>query len=355
MPSILYQKVLKPIFFAFDPELVHDTMVNVGELLGKSRLGRAVIALPYQYRGPDISRVIDGIRYETPVLLSAGFDTNARLTEILPSFGFGGEEIGSVTARPCEGNPKPRLTRLPESKSIVVYKGLRNQGVNAVIARLRRTPRIPRFVLGISLARTNDATTAQTEEGIADYVESYRQCNAAGVGDYYTINISCPNAFGGETFAEPTLLRQLLVALQAVPSTKPLYVKLPINESWERIDAVLRVCDECRVHGVVIGNLNKDYASLAHPEQAPKEFRGGLSGKPCFALSNTLIQKTRETYGKRFTIIGVGGIFSPEDALAKFAAGADLVQVITGMIYEGPGLIKEICDGYATQFSKRNI
>ena len=344
----LYRRVLKPILFRFNPDSVHETFIAVGEFAGRCVVLRKLLAFFYDYRGPDISKTVDGVRYRTPVLLSAGFDTDGRLTRALPVLAFGGEEIGSITAHPSAGNPRPQLTRLPRNRSIVVFKGLRNLGVDALIARLQRTPREPDFVIGISIARTNEqAAATDAEAGIRDYVESFKKLNAAGVGDYYTINISCPNSYTGETFIEPALLAQLLPRLREIPCEKPVYLKMPINVSWEQFAALLDLADKNGIQGVIIGNLNKDYSSLAHPEDAPAEYRGGLSGAPCFALSNELIRRTRAEYGARFTIIGTGGIFTPDDAMAKFAAGADLVQLITGMIFEGPGLMKAICERYS--------
>ncbi|MDD5164952.1 MAG: quinone-dependent dihydroorotate dehydrogenase [Candidatus Pacebacteria bacterium] len=352
----MYKKLLKPILFRFDPETVHDFFTWTGELLGRSALTRFVVAKVYGYTGKNISKTVDGVTYKTPILLSAGFDYNGRLAQILPHISFGGEEVGSVTARPCEGNPKPRLTRLPQSKSIIVNKGLRNEGVDKVIERLKQ--RIPRFnnqvtitndqkkvdfVVGISIARTNDEkSAASVQAGTDDYVYSFKRLNEENVGDYYTINISCPNAFGGETFAKPELLGQLLPALMKIPCTKPVYVKMPINIPWDHFAQLLKIIDENKLHGVVIGNLNKDYSWLDVREEAPKEYVGGLSGKPCTHPSTDLIRKTKEVYGDRFTIIGVGGIMSPETAREKFEAGADLIQLITGMIYEGPGLVRKI-------------
>lgn len=339
----MYKHILKPILFRFDPEVVHDFFASTGEILGTNPLTRGITSLIYGYRGKEISKTVDGITYKTPILLSAGFDYNARLTRILPCISFGGEEAGSVTARSCEGNAKPRLTRLPESKSIIVNKGLRNEGVDAVIQRLKKTPREAGFIVGISIARTNDEISAQSvQAGIDDYVFSFKRLNEENVGDYYTINISCPNAFGGETFAKPELLSQLLSALMKIPCAKPVYVKMPINIPWDHFEQLLKIIDENKLHGVVIGNLNKDYSWLDVREEAPKEYVGGLSGKPCTHPSTDLIRKTKELYGNRFTIIGVGGIMSPETAKEKFDAGADLIQLITGMIYEGPGLVKKI-------------
>jgi dihydroorotate dehydrogenase len=345
----LYAKALKPILFRIHPDYVHDWFIALGEFSGKFALTRGVMSGLYEYRGKDISKTVDGITYRTPVLLSAGFDADGRLTRVLPHLSFGGEEIGSTTAYPCEGNPRPRMTRLIRNKSIVVYKGLRNQGVDALIARLKRTPRTPGYVLGISIARTNTKEScADNTAGIADFALSFKKLNEANIGDYYTINISCPNAFAGETFNTPELFAALLSELATIPTKKPVYIKMPINHSWEDFQTLLAIADKHSfIRGLVIGNLNKDYSELDHPEDAPKEFRGGLSGKPCFARSNDLIRRTREAYADRFTIIGVGGTLTPEDAMAKFAAGADLVQVITGMIWNGPGLMREICEAYA--------
>jgi dihydroorotate dehydrogenase len=326
---------------------MHDLFVNIGELTGKCAITRKLFALIYGYRGADISKTVDGITYRTPVLLSAGFDSDGRLTQILPSLSFGGEEIGSTTAHPCGGNPRPHLTRLIRNKSLVVYKGLANHGVDALIKRLKRTPRISGFVLGISIARTNEPeASTDVEAGIRDYVESFQKLVNAGVGDYYTINISCPNSYTGETFIDPALFARLLPRLQEISHTQPVYIKMPINISWKQFSALLDIADTNGAQGVIIGNLNKNYTHLNHPEDAPKEFRGGLSGSPTFKLSNELIRKTREKYGKRFTIIGTGGIFSPEQAMAKFDAGADLIQLVSGMIFEGPGLMKAICERY---------
>lgn len=348
--DFLYRYLLKPILFKLRPDLVHDVFIAVGEFAGRLAPLRWIFSFLYGYQGPGISKTVDGIIYRTPVLLSAGFDADGRLTQILSSLAFGGEEIGSTTAQVCEGNPLPRMTRLIRNKSLVVYKGLRNRGVDALIARLKRTPRIEDFVLGISIARTNiQSASTDVEAGIRDYVESFKKLNAANIGDYYTINISCPNAYTGETFIEPVHLAQLLPRLREVPCEKPAYLKMPINVPWEQFTELLEIADKNKIQGVIIGNLNKNYSDLAYPEDAPREFRGGLSGAPTFALSNELIRKTRERYGKRFTIIGTGGIFTPDDAMAKFVAGADLIQLVSGMVFEGPGLMKKICERYAAE------
>ena len=278
------------------------------------------------------------------MLLSAGFDYNARLMNILPSIGLGGEEIGSITARVCAGNPSPTLTRLPQSKSILVNKGLKNDGVDRIIERIEKNRKFKDFVLGISIARTNDEKSVSIEDGIADYLYSFNKFNEKNLGDYFTINISCPNAFGGESFTNPDLLNRLLIEIKKVPCSKPIYIKMPINIPWEQFAQLLNIIDKNKINGVIIGNLNKNYNYLDVRKEAPEKYGGGISGKPCFDLSTDLIKKTKDLYGNRFTIIGCGGIMSAKTAQDKFDAGADLVQVITGLIYKGPSLVKKICN-----------
>ncbi|MEK7669044.1 MAG: quinone-dependent dihydroorotate dehydrogenase [Patescibacteria group bacterium] len=344
---MFYQKLLKPILFKFDPERVHDFFVWTGEFLGKNILSRKLVSFFYKYKGKNISKVVDGLKYQTPFILSAGFDYNGRLLNILSEISFGGAEIGSVTARPCSGNKKPRLKRLPKSRSILVNKGLKNDGVEIIIERLKKYHKKGDFVVGVSIAQTNDEKNCSVQTGLEDYFYSWKRLNEENVGDYYTINISCPNAFGGEMFTNPELLNLLISKISIIKCQKPIYVKMPINLEWLEFNELLKVLDKFEmIKGVVIGNLNKDYNSLDYKDEAPKEFWGGLSGKPCFKLSNELIRKTRTTYDQRFTIIGVGGVMSPQNMIEKFEAGADLVALITGMIYNGSSFIKELSKEY---------
>jgi len=344
-------RALKPLIYKTDPEMAHEVMLWAGELCGHTALTRACIGAFYRYRGRDIGKTVDGIKYEIPILLSAGFDPNGRLTKALRDMSFGGEEVGSTTAYPCKGNPPPRMVRLPKNESIIVYKGLRNKGVDALIKKLQRTKRVPGYVLGISIALTNyRAESCATIEGaIEDFALSFKKLNEAGVGDYYTLNISCPNTQGGveEMLQKPENLEKLLKRIKGIPSKKPLYLKMPINLPWEEFEKLCDVAERNGVNGLIIGNLNKKYDDLEIRSEAPAAFRGGLSGKPCFELSNALLRKTREKYGKRFTLIGVGGILSPEDALEKFRAGADLIMLISGMIFYSPSLMKHACERLA--------
>jgi len=331
----LYCFILRPLLFLTPPEFIHDLFISLGEWLGRYNLTRSLVAYFYNYKGPTARLEVDGLVYKTGVVLAAGFDYNGRLLNILPSLGFGGVEVGSVTARPCAGNPKPRLKRLPKLKSIWVNKGLRNDGVEVVAKRLAKYKHQNNFVVGVSIARTNDKDSVGVEAGIADYLFSLKTLVAAGVGDYYTINISCPNVFGGEAFAEPELLDQLLAKLKTVVHPEPMYVKMPINLSWDQFELLLKIVIKHQFNGVVIGNLNKS-----------KEYLGNLSGGPCLPLALSLVEQTVQQYGNKLTVIACGGIFGPIEARAYLKAGAKLTQLITGMIYEGPGLIKKVAQVY---------
>lgn len=338
----MYKRVLKPILFQLDPEWVHEKFITLGETLGQFKTTRALAGALWNYRGPDKSRTVDGLTYRLPFVLAAGFDYNARLTRILPALGFGGVEVGSITARPCAGNPRPRLIRLPRSGSIIVNKGLRNDGVEIIIKRLKAKLRPASLVIGVSIARTNDERSADLAAGINDYCYSYRRLNEENIGDYYTLNISCPNAFGGETFTNPDRLERLLQAIRRIPGGKPLYLKLPINLPWPELKNLIEAGLKYKINGVIIGNLNKNYSDLKDGRETPTKPCGGLSGEPCRALSTNLIQQATNEFGSRLTIIGCGGVMSVAGAREKFAAGAQLIQLITGLIYEGPGLIKKL-------------
>ncbi len=343
MIGILYRKILRPVLFLFDPDKVHKAFVSLGGFLGRFAVGRWLIGRLYDYPGNKLSKKVDGVVHRTPIGLAAGFDYNGELANILPHMAFGSEEVGSVTARPCSGNPKPRLKRMVKSEALVVYKGLKNQGVDRIIERLKKARPRDGFALGISIAKTNDRESVGLEKGIEDYYYSLKRLTEDNVGDFYTINISCPNVHGGEDFSNPERLEKLLTRLRTIQHDKPMYAKMPINQDWEEFNEMLKVIDRTGLHGVVIGNLNKNYDEAPHPEEAPDEYRGGLSGSLCKSRSTELIRQTRENWGDRFTIIGCGGILTAEDAVEKLEAGADLLQLITGMIFHGPHLMKNIC------------
>jgi len=338
----LYRHIAKPLFFRVDPERVHDGITVIGRMLGSNPLTRAFVSSALSFSHPALEQNILGVRFPNPVGLAGGFDKDARLTKILPAVGFGFMEIGSVTGEPCAGNPGRRLWRLPNSRGLVVWYGLKNEGCVAVSKRLDgRAFRVP---LGTNIAKTNSPETADTKPGIADYVKTFQAF--ANIGDYFTVNVSCPNAFGGEPFSDPDRLDALLSELDRVETEKPVFIKLGADISNDDLDAIVNVADRHRVHGFVLSNLTK---RRTRKEIISEELTGinvgGISGRPTRRASNRLIARLYRRAGDRYVIIGLGGIFSAEDAYEKIRLGATLVQLITGMIFEGPQLIGEINRG----------
>ncbi len=347
----VYRNIFKPIFFKFDPEVVHDLVTVVGEFLGKFGLTKMLVRFLFHYGHPSLKQKIWGIDFENPVGLAAGFDKDGRLYSVIGSVGFGFTEVGTVTYGAYEGNPKPRLYRLPQSKGLVVYYGLKNLGAKLIARPLKKKPKdIPQI---ISIGRTNSTKTVSLEGGIEDYSNCLKEFTDSGVGDIYEVNISCPNLFCADSFLEPKSLDKLLQKLFSLNITKPVFIKMPINLPWVEFKNLLDVILRFSIQAVVIGNLNKDRRSKAIKEQIPQNIKGSISGKPTWDLSNDLISETYKYCGNKIKIIGVGGIFSAEDAYEKIRRGASMVELITGMIYEGPQLIGEINKDLA-EFLKRD-
>jgi dihydroorotate dehydrogenase len=347
----LYVHVLKHFFFLIDPEKMHDSMVGFGKTLGKHKFTRRITSGLFNYTNPMLEQTIVGIKFKNPVGLAAGFDKDANLTQILPSVGFGFEEIGSVTGEPCEGNPKPRLWRLPKSKALIVYYGLKNNGAEEISKRLASQKFA--FPIGTSIAKTNDGCTVSTEAGIADYVKAYKLMS--NIGEYTTINISCPNAFGGQPFSDPNKLEMLLHEISKLPKTKPIFLKMPPDLPANDVDKIIELARRFKVNGFICTNLTKDRIEPSIKakinESLPTD-KGGLSGKIVEQLSDDLIKYVYSKTKGEFVIIGCGGIFSAKDAYRKIRLGASLLQLITGMIFEGPQLIGETNRGLVRLLKK---
>jgi len=347
----IYQVVLKPLFFKLDPEFVHDRMIAMGSLLGRFKLLRIITAKFFLYQHQMLEQDVAGIKFVNPVGLSAGFDKEAKIIKILPAVGFGYVQIGSVTYNAYVGNPKPRLYRLPKSEAIVVYYGLKNEGIKKIAERIMASKPLA-IPFSLSIAKTNCAATVGKADGIADYKACLAYALEQDLADMYTINISCPNAFGGEPFTDVQSLQMLLVELYQLKINRPLFIKMPINLVWSDFKALLDVIVQFPVAGVIIGNLSKDRMAASIKDLIPAEIKGGISGKPTEELCNHLIKQTYKEFGKKLVIVGVGGIFSAEDAYKKIKLGASLVQLITGMIYKGPQLIGEINEGLVELLKK---
>jgi dihydroorotate dehydrogenase len=339
--GILYTKILKPILFRLDPEFVHDRFTLAGRAFSRFKWVRIIFKKVFRYEDEILKQNINGINFSNPVGLSAGFDKDANLHNILYPLGFGFAEIGSVTFKSYGGNPKPRLYRLPKSKGLVVYYGLKSIGVDKVIPKLKKIYDI-NFPLAISVAKTNSEETNTVEKGVQDYVASLVKLEKNNCGNLYVLNISCPNTFGGEPFTTADKLDKLLKQVFDANLTKPIYIKMPINLPWDEFESLVKVSLKYDVAGLIIGNLNKDPDPELIKDEIPEGVKGGISGIPTQKLSNDLIRKTYEKYGDKLIIVGTGGIFSAEDAYLKIKLGASLVQLITGMIFNGPQFIGQL-------------
>jgi len=333
----LYTKVTKPILFLSDPENVHDSMTNMGKFLGKYSFTRILTGLFFNYENKMLNQEILGIKFPNPIGLSAGFDKNAELLEILPSVGFGFIEIGSITGYACNGNPKPRLWRMPKSKSLLVYYGLKNNGCEEISNRIKNKKiNIP---FGTSVAMTNCQENLDISKAVEDFAKAFEAF--INIGDYTTVNISCPNTQGGQPFSEKENLDILFTRLDKIKTEKPIFIKLSPDKSKSEIDGILEVLKKHRVHGIICSNLTKKRDNpLIKDTDVPTV--GGISGKVIQDMSDDLISYIYKKEGHRFILVGVGGVFSAEDAYKKIRSGATLIQLITGMIFEGPQLIGQI-------------
>jgi dihydroorotate dehydrogenase subfamily 2 len=313
-------------------------MINVGSFLGEHKSTRKLTRVLFDYQHPILEQTIDGITFPNPIGLAAGFDKNAQLTQILPHIGFGFVEVGSITADKCRGNAKPRLWRLPEQQSLRVYYGLKNNGAESLAHKLEHLSQ--RHPIGISIAATNSPKTVSTEEAIKDYLATYKRFKT--IGDYDTINISCPNTYGGEPFLDTERLTRLLSAVNEVRGNKPIYLKLTPNLTLKELDALVTVAAEHNMNGVICSNLNKKH----------NFGKGGLSGKAVTKEAIAHLHYITENF-PHLTRISCGGIFTPDDAIERIEAGAHLLQLITGMIYQGPQLIGEMNKALAEHWNAR--
>ena len=345
-------RVLRPMIFLMDPEQAHYSMKRIGVFLGSNPITKAFTSLLFDYGHKSLNIEVDGIKYRNPIGLSAGFDKDGELTKIYPNLGFGLAELGSITGEICPGNPGKRLFRMIKSKSIVVWYGLNNMGAEKLSSRLAGQ-KFGRLRVGINAALSNMSSEFDLDSSIADYLKTMTLFK--DIGDYYTVNISCPNTQEGEPFVDKDKLDALLTAINKHirPITaKPIYVKLAADMSVDEIDTIVDACVEHKMEGVVCTNLAKPKYNTEHrPEEYPTTKgllpagKGAMSGLPLQRISTNVVRHVyRRTRGK-LTIIGVGGIFNARDAYEKITSGASLCHMITTMIFDGPQNINEINRG----------
>lgn len=348
--GFLYRRVAKPVLFKMPPDFAHartlDGLWAAGKIPGFASGVKAVSVRKH----PMLERTWKGMHFSSPVGLSAGLDKNGRAVPMMRALGFGFSEVGSVTAEACPGNPKPWFYRLPKTQSLVVHVGLANDGVKTILGRLHANTQTIQYGYPtiLSIARTNSQEASGVEEGIADYVASARAAKKSPAVQMIELNISCPNAYGGQTFTTPQLLERLLSAIDTVKVGKPVLVKMPLDLEWPAFKKLLDVVARHDVAGVTIANLTKRWDLVEFKEALPDSVQGSLSGAPVRVRSTELIRRTYIAYGDRLTIFGAGGVLSAEDAYEKFKAGATFVELITGLIFNGPQFPEEVNRGLET-------
>jgi len=330
------------LFFLLNPELVHVVMVRIGSLMGKIFVLRLLLTFFFTYRDTRLVSRLGSVTFLNPIGLSAGFDYNADLPEVSSTIGFGFHTVGTITHLPYEGNPRPRLGRLPRSRSLMVNKGYKNLGAAKTIEKLERQEFSS--AIGVSIGKTNYREIDTQKKSIADIIATFKAFEASRVHHaYYELNISCPNLYGSVTFYKPAYLHELLQAVDRLKIKRPIFLKMPISEGNKEFSAMLDIVVKHNIAAIIVGNLSKDRINPHLDPQEVAQFSvGNFSGKATWERSNELIRLAYKKVGKKIMIIGCGGVFSPEDAIVKLSLGASYIQLITGMIFHGPTLMAEI-------------
>ena len=336
----MYKLLIRPILFLFDPEKVHYFTFSLIRILCKIPYVASIFRSLYQVKNKKLERKLFGLTFINPVGLAAGFDKNAVLYNELANFGFGFIEIGTVTPKGQLGNPKKRLFRLKEDQGIINRMGFNNDGVEEAIKNLKKNKH--KVIIGGNIGKN---TETKSEDYTQDYLEVFKELHP--FVDYFVLNVSCPNVGSHAKLNDKKYLLELITECQSQNNLfkikKPILLKIAPDLNNSQLDEIIELVAETKIDGVIASNTSTTRDNLNVTKERLQEIgNGGVSGLPIKDQSTQVIKYLAETSNKSFPIIGVGGIHSAEDALEKLEAGADLVQVYTGFIYEGPGLIKKI-------------
>ncbi|MBL1407403.1 quinone-dependent dihydroorotate dehydrogenase [Sphingobacterium faecale] len=334
-------KLVKPIFFSMNPEKAHHTVTGGLKNFSKIWGAKALLKSIYSVSDPRLEREVFGLKFKNPVGLAAGFDKNAEYIEDMAKFGFGFIEIGTVTPRPQPGNDKPRMFRLVNDAALINRMGFNNQGADVAAGRLKHLKDREGVIIGGNIGKNK---VTPNEEAVNDYIYCFHALYE--YVDYFVVNVSSPNTPGLRDLQEKEPLMRILDTLQKLnlekPKAKPILLKIAPDLTDSQLDDIVEIVTETKIAGVIATNTTISREGLSSAPELLNE-AGGVSGKPLTKRSTEVIRYLSEKSGKAFPIIGVGGIHSGQDAVDKLEAGAALVQVYTGFIYEGPGLVSAIC------------
>ena len=327
--------LIRRILFLFDAELIHEFSVKAIKLLNLLPFSKQILRYFFLTNSTVLERDLFGLNFKNPVGLAAGFDKNAECYNEFSNFGFGFIEIGTVTPLPQPGNPKKRIFRLVEDRSLINRLGFNNKGLDEITKNLRKKRDI---IIGANIGKN---FFTENKDGHKDYLKCLQGLH--DFVDYFAINISSPNTKNLRQFHDKNLLRPLLESLinynNSQSSRKPMLLKISPDIERKELDDIISLVSELKIDGIIATNttISRDNLKSKHKNET-----GGLSGELLKDKSNDIIKYLRKNLDKNFPIIGVGGIMSAEDAIEKFKCGADLVQLYTGFIYKGPSLIKKI-------------
>jgi dihydroorotate dehydrogenase len=334
--GVIYERLVRPVLFSVSAETAHDLAIR--NLRAACNWPAALRQLE-RFQPSKKPTIVFGLTFPNPVGLAAGFDKNGVAIPAWAALGFGFVEVGTVTAKPQPGNPKPRIFRYREEGALINRLGFNNDGADVVAARLhalRESGRWPSIPVGINLGKSK---VTPLEQAADDYVHSFRLL--APLADYVVLNVSSPNTPGLRSLQQHDALQQLLVAIMRENETaaKPVLLKVAPDISMTELDQVVATAEQNRIAGIVATNTTLDHSAIL----SSGDETGGLSGRPLFAKSTEFVRAIRER--SSLPIVGSGGIFDAATAREKMKAGADLLQVYTGYVYRGPGLLKEIVEG----------
>nr|WP_236021362.1 quinone-dependent dihydroorotate dehydrogenase [Algoriphagus oliviformis] len=342
--------MIKPLLFLKNPESAHHTTFDLIHLTFNLPVASSIVRSTFALDDPKLEREVFGLKFKNPVGLAAGLDKDAKLIDELAMLGFGFIEIGTLTPKPQEGNPLPRLFRLPQDKSLINRMGFNNGGVLAAVERLKK--RKSDVIVGGNIGKNK---VTPNENAVDDYLYCLEALHP--YVDYFVVNVSSPNTPNLRDLQEKEPLKQLLSAVKSAndqkAKPKPILLKIAPDLTDGQLDDIVEIVRETGIAGVIATNTTIDRSVLTTPKGEVEAIgAGGVSGKVLAKRSTEVIRYLHQKSGGEFPIVGVGGIFSPEDAIEKLEAGASLVQVYSGMIYEGPSLIKKIKKGLLAYFSR---
>lgn len=336
-------KLVKPLFFQMDPEKAHHTVTDGLRLFSKIWGSKLLLKSLYTVSDPRLEREVFGLKFKNPVGLAAGFDKNGAYIEEMSGFGFGFIEIGTVTPRPQPGNDKPRMFRLVKDQALINRMGFNNQGADVAAGKLKYLKDRDQLIIGGNIGKNK---LTPNEQAVDDYVYCFGALY--DYVDYFVVNVSSPNTPGLRDLQEKEPLKHILNTLQKLneerPATKPILLKIAPDLTNSQLDDIIEIVRDTRIAGVIATNTTIARDGLRSDPKLVKE-AGGVSGKPLGKRATEVIRYLSEKSDRAFPIIGVGGIHSADDAIEKLEAGAALVQVYTGFIYEGPALVSNICKG----------